>query len=224
MTATREAHVPRASGAQRGYKWGMNAAGYIRVSTRQQDLEAQRAAILKAADARGDVISKWYAEKTGAQKLDRAELTALRAAVRRGDHRKVYVFRIDRLCRSGIRDTLAVVHELRELGCVLATVADDFGLDGPAGDVVLAVMAWAAQMERSALIDRAYAARELVEARGGHWGRPHRVTEPLLTKARIMRNCGKTIRQISVALKIPRATIYDALSGKGRYATKEKSA
>lgn len=49
-------------------------------------------------------------------------------------------------------------------GCELASVADGFGLDGPAAEVGLAVMAWAAKMERLAINERISAARERVEA------------------------------------------------------------
>jgi len=91
----------------------MKAAAYVRVSSRQQSLEAQKSAILKAAEARGDEITHWYGEKASAYVGERAELAALRAAVRRGEHRKVYVFRIDRLSRAGVLGTFTIVAELK---------------------------------------------------------------------------------------------------------------
>ena len=54
-------------------------------------------------------------------------------------------------------------------------MADGFSLDGPAAEVVLAVMAWAAKMERLAIAERISAARERIESEGGRWGRPSRV-------------------------------------------------
>lgn len=197
----------------------MQVAAYVRVSTRQQDLTAQKQAILQAATTRGDVIARWFQEKQGGHKLDRTELKQLRGAVRRGEFAKVYVFRLDRLSRGGIRDTFAVVDEFRRFGCKLLTVADAFDVDGPAGDVVVAVMAWAAQMERQALGDRIGAARERVEAAGGRWGRPRKVDPGTLARARELRAEGKTLRYIAAALKIKLATLSDALSGKGHYST-----
>ena len=125
-----------------------------------------------------------------------------------------YVFRLDRLTRSGIRDTLEVVHELRAHGCELRTVADGFDVNGPASDVVLAVMAWAAQMERLATNERIAAARIRVEAEGGRWGRPSGLTKLELGRAAKMRASGKTLREVSAALNIPRSTLSDALTGK----------
>jgi DNA invertase Pin-like site-specific DNA recombinase len=174
-------------------------------------------AIERAATARGESIDRWYCEKQNASTLEREALAALRADVKLGEIAKVYVFKIDRLSRSGIRDTLAVVHELRAHGCKLTAIADAFEPDGPAADVVLAVMAWAAQMERQALGDRISAARARIEAAGGRWGRPRRVDPSTAIEARTMHNQGFTIREISRALKIPRSTIARAVSRKGHY-------
>lgn len=193
-------------------------AAYIRVSSRGQDLEAQRDAITRAATARGDRVVRWYAEKLNASTLHREALDQLRSDVRAGAVRKCYVFRIDRLTRSGIRDTLAVVDEMRAHGCELATIADGFDLEGPASDVVLAVLAWAAQMERRALGERISAARVKVEASGGRWGRPRRIDPSTVAKIALMKQSGSTIREISAALKIPKSTVALAASKKGHYA------
>ncbi|MGO9834567.1 MAG: recombinase family protein [Polyangiaceae bacterium] len=44
-----------------------NSAAYIRVSSRTQDHATQRAAIERAAAARGDSITTWYSEKRSAK-------------------------------------------------------------------------------------------------------------------------------------------------------------
>jgi DNA invertase Pin-like site-specific DNA recombinase len=198
----------------------MKAAAYVRVSTRQQDLASQRRAIAKAATARGDTIAttRWYSEKRSGSGLKRPELDRLRADVQAGEVRKVYVFRIDRLTRKGIRDTLAIVEELRGHGCQIATVADGFSLEGPAADVVLAVLAWAAQMERAALGERISAARDRIEAEGGRWGRPRAIDPTTLDRAKKLKAKGRTVREIAVSLKLKRSTLFGALSEKGHYA------
>lgn len=195
----------------------MTAAAYIRVSTTAQDFEHQRRAIKLAARSRGDRIASWFAEKQSASTIARTALAELRSAVQRGAVRRVYVFRIDRLTRSGIRDTLNVVEEFRAHGAQLVTVADGFSLEGPASDVVLAVLAWAAQMERAALGERISAARARIEAAGGRWGRPRKIDPGMLATARAMQSEGRSMRQIAVALKIPKSTLADALSEKGHY-------
>jgi DNA invertase Pin-like site-specific DNA recombinase len=198
----------------------MKCAAYVRVSSKGQDLESQRLAIMRAAKARGDTIVEWYCEKRNANTLKRDQLDWLRHEVQAGKHPKVYVFRIDRLTRSGIRDTLQVIEELRAHGCQVATVADGFSLEGPMSDVVIAVLAWAAQWERASLGERISAARVKVEASGGRWGRPRTVDPGTRQKAKQLRKDGKTIRQVSAALKVPRSTLARALSQKGHYSPK----
>lgn len=185
----------------------MEATAYVRVSSKAQDVAMQRHAIERAASARGDAIAEIYAEKKSGKSIVRPELDRLRADARAGKLRRLYVYRLDRLARSGIRDTFEVVDELRRCGVELVSVSDGFSLDGPASEIVLAVMAWAAKMERLAINERIAAARERVESEGRSWGRPPRMDDQQLSRARAMREEGRSMRQIAVALKIPLATI-----------------
>jgi DNA invertase Pin-like site-specific DNA recombinase len=202
---------PTPQGGKEAKRVAVQAAAYVRVSSRGQDDRTQRSAIRRAAAARGDVVGVWFAEKASATRLDRPELERLREAARGGGVRRLYVFRVDRLTRTGIRDTLAIVDEFRRHGVELVSIADGFDLQGPAAEIVLAVMGWAAQMERAALGERISHARERVAAAGGAWGRPRKMTHELAEKVRVLKVNGKSIRQISVALKVPRSTVGDAI-------------
>lgn len=185
----------------------MHATAYLRVSSKAQDFPTQRAAIERAASTRGDIITTWYSEKKSGKTLARPELDRLRAGARAGSVRRLYVFRLDRLTRSGIRDTFELIEELRAAGVEVVSVSDGFSLDGPAAEVILAVMSWAAKMERLAINERISAARERVEAEGGKWGRPRRFDEATLGKAKELRGHGRSVREIAVALKVPRSTV-----------------
>jgi DNA invertase Pin-like site-specific DNA recombinase len=196
----------------------MNATAYVRVSTRAQDHATQRSAIERAASARGDTITRWYEEKRSAKTMARDELRRLRNDARAGHVRRLYVFRIDRLARSGIRDTFEVVEEFRAAGVEIVTIADGFSLDGPAADVVLAVMAWAAKAERLATAERIAAARERIEAEGGRWGRPSKVDDATRARAAELRAEGKTVREIARTLHVPRSTIARAIGSSRKVA------
>ncbi len=185
----------------------MLAAAYVRVSSKGQDDRTQRSAVELAARARGDEVGLWFAEKASATWNARPELEALRAAARRGELRRLYVFRVDRLTRTGIRDTLAIVDELRRHGCELVSIADGFDFAGPASEIVLAVMGWAAQMERAALGERISAAKARTLAAGKTWGRPHTTTPEQRARVLELRASGLSLRQISVALKIKVSTV-----------------
>jgi DNA invertase Pin-like site-specific DNA recombinase len=186
---------------------------YIRVSSKSQDLAMQRDAIGRVARARGDRIKTWYAEKTTGVN-ERPELTRLREDIRGGRVTKVYVYRLDRLSRGGILEVLNLVHEFRDHGCKLETIADGFSLEGPASDVILAVFAWVAEMERAAIRERMSAARIRVEKAGGRWGRPRKVGPGDVKRMKELQKQDRSVRSIAMALKIPRSTVSEYLSGK----------
>lgn len=171
--------------------------------------------------ARGDNVTEWFEEKRSAAKLERPELARAREAARQGQIQRLYVFRLDRLARSGIRDMLGTLDELKANGCRVVTVADGFDLDGPAAEIVIAVMAWAAQMERLALGERIAAARARVERDGGRWGRPSRVDAELVAR---IRKAKGTVRALAARFKVPRSTVAAVLSEKGPYKRAPKGA
>jgi DNA invertase Pin-like site-specific DNA recombinase len=190
----------------------LRAAAYLRVSTKAQDHATQRSALLRAASARRDTITTWYAEKRGGHSLARPELDRLRKDARSGLVPRLYVYRIDRLTRSGIRDTFALLEEFRSAGVELVTVADGFDVNGPAADVVLAVMAWAAKMERLATAERIADTIARFQQEGRPWGRPPLVDGAALKRIRKLRAEGRSIRAIAVALKLPRSVVGRALA------------
>src|SRR5438309_8585391 len=105
-------------------------AAYVRVSSRSQD-HANAAARRRTGrrcsrrQDRGLVLRQDDGRRAGAPRPDR-----LRADARAGLLRRLYLFKLDRLTRSGIADTLNVVQELRDSGVEIVTVADGFSLDG----------------------------------------------------------------------------------------------
>lgn len=187
-------------------------AAYVRVSSRAQTYKTQKDAIERAAHARGMVIDRWYCEKRKADMQGRPELARLRADVMAGRVSTLFSYRLDRLTRSGIRDTCEVVDELRRHGCKLITVADGFDMDGPAAEIILAVMAWSAKMERVAINERISAARERVEAEGRSWGRPRTMTDGSIFRAQAMREEGQSVRSIAQVLGVSRSTLSRTLA------------
>jgi DNA invertase Pin-like site-specific DNA recombinase len=197
---------------------GGDVGAYVRVSSRTQGYEMQLHAIEQAAKARGDKIATVYAEKRSTRVKDRKELARVRADARAGELSKLYVYKLDRLTRNGMVDTITLVRELQGLGCNVVTVADGFDIHGPAGDLVMGVLGWAAELERSRINERISAAREAKEAKGEPWGHPPRMDPKLIARARKLRGEGRSIRAIAVALKIPK-TIVGRVLKEGRGAS-----
>jgi site-specific DNA recombinase len=197
-----------------------HVAAYLRVSSRSQDLATQRHSIEVASATRGEPVYEWFTEhKSGRSLKDRPALTELRRAVRAGRIRLLFVYRLDRLGRSGIRDTFTLVDEFARAGCRIVNLSDPFSLDapGPFQELIIAVLAWCAQQERVAIGDRISDARKRMDHEGKTWGRPRRVDPGTVEKCRILRESGKSIRIISAELKIPRSTVALVLSEKGHY-------
>jgi DNA invertase Pin-like site-specific DNA recombinase len=188
--------------------------GYLRVSSRSQSTDTQRAAIERIAKARGEPIAQWFEETKSAKTIKRPALEALRDSIRQGGVRVLYVYRLDRLSRSGIRDTFGLLEEFRGRGVAIVTVCDGFTLDGPAADVVVAVLAWAAQMERLAIGERISDAHKRIEAKGGKWGRPKSVDAMTIARILAMREAGESIRRICVCLHCTRGTVCRVVSQK----------
>jgi DNA invertase Pin-like site-specific DNA recombinase len=196
---------------------GGTAIGYVRVSSRAQDYATQHSAIERAAAARSDTVAEWYAEKRSAKTMDRPELRRLLEDIRTGVVSKLYVFKLDRLTRTGVADTFAAVSALRKAGCTLVAVADNLTVKPDSEDltseVLLFALGLAAKLERTAINERVAAARDRIEAEGRRWGRPSRVDRNTRERAAEMKKKGKTFREIARDLKVPRSTIARALRG-----------
>ena len=187
----------------------MNSAAYIRVSSRSQNLATQRHALSQLI-REGEVA--WYEEKRSAKTMDRPELRRLLADAAAGRVSKLYLFKLDRLTRSGVADTVNTVDFLRAHGCTVVTAADGLPPLAPgelpmAASIVLTVLALAAQIELSIKNDRISAARERYAAKNLPWGRPRRHTPEQAAKVAELKAAGKTVRQISMAVHLPRSTV-----------------
>lgn len=139
---------------------------YYRVSTADQSIEAQRHAL-------GGVFDREFTDAgvSGAtMAADRPGFAKLLDTMRQDD--TVCVYAIDRLGRDAL-DVQATVRRLIDAGVVV----DVYGI-GPvgrgAGEIVLAVLAQVADMERRKILERTSAGRDAARAALAATGRTHR--------------------------------------------------
>jgi DNA invertase Pin-like site-specific DNA recombinase len=119
----------------------MSIIGYARVSTQDQDLSAQLAA-LKAAGA-----TTIYREKISGVRADRPQLRKMVAALQRGD--LVIVTRLDGLGRS-VRELLNLLAEFDKIGVGFRSLADVWCDTTTAhGRLMLTVLGGLAELERA---------------------------------------------------------------------------
>jgi DNA invertase Pin-like site-specific DNA recombinase len=182
--------------------------GYARVSTTQQDLQRQLDALTKASIDNKRI----YSDKKSGATADRPGLIDVLDRLRSGDVLVVYT--LDRLGRT-VRDVLNHIHQLREAGIGLRTLADAIPIDtskpGDAtSELAIVLLSLFAQMERTYALERAAHARAVREERGQPTGRKIAAnTEQHLEWARHLRDADQlTMAEITAETGIARTSLY----------------
>lgn len=144
---------------------------YFRVSTADQSIEAQRHAM-------GGTFDREFSDEGvsgGTMAADRPGFAKLLEVVRAGD--TVCVYAVDRLGRDAL-DVQTTVRGLMKAG-VIVEVRGLGVLAGDAGELILAVLAQVADMERRRITERTEAGRVAARAALEATGRTHRGKESL---------------------------------------------
>ena len=174
--------------------------GYARVSSIDQDLEVQHAA-LKAAGC--DVIRS--EKRSGTSRKGRTELETLLDFLRKGD--TLVVTRIDRLARS-VKDLQDIVWALREKGVALKATEQPVDTSTPAGKAFLDMLGVFAEFETSLRRERQLEGIAKAKAAGVYRGR-----KPQIDAGRVRELKADGIRPAEIArrLKCGRASVYRVL-------------
>ena len=176
--------------------------GYARVSSRDQDLSIQEAA-LKAAGC--ELIR---AEKmSGTKREGRAELDLLLQFVRAGD--ELVVTRIDRLARS-IGDLQDIVRALQAKGAALRATEQPIDTTTAAGKCFLDMLGVFAEFESNLRRERQLEGIARAKANGVYKGRKRSVP---VEEVKQMRATGRSPTEIAEELEVSRQSVYRALRG-----------
>lgn len=146
----------------------MSRIAYYRVSTSSQSIEAQRAAL-----GAGSPINKEFTDEgmSGATKAaERPGFKAMLGYVREGDTLAVYA--VDRLGRDAL-DVQANVRSLLDRG-VMVDVHGLGVIGRGVGELILAVLAQVADMERQRIVERCESGRQAARAALAATGKTHR--------------------------------------------------
>ena len=138
--------------------------GYARVSTEQQETEAQLPELRKAG------CRRIYEETMGGGTMDRPELEKCLERLEKGD--TLVVWRLDRLGRS-IRDLLQIVDRLDKSGINFISLKERFDTSTAAGRLVFHFFAARTQFEKELIRERTMAGLSSARARRSrHIGSP----------------------------------------------------
>ena len=178
----------------------MSMIGYARVSTSDQDLTIQLAA-LNAAGC--EVIRQEKA--SGTTIAGRQELRTVLEFIRAGD--TLVVTRIDRLARS-IGDLQDIVRTLRTKGAALRATEQPIDTTTAAGKCFLDMLGVFAEFETNLRKERQLEGIAKAKAAGVYKGRPATIEA---AQVRELKTQGIGASEIAKRLKIGRASVYRIL-------------
>lgn len=149
--------------------------GYARVSTVNQDLEAQLQQLKK------ENCDKIYAEKISGAKTERAEFEKAINELKEGD--TLVVTKIDRFARN-TRNALEIIQELFDRGVRVHILNMGIIENTPTGKLIFSVFSAFAQFERDMIVERTTEGKELARQQEGYKeGRPKKYTKKYLDNA-----------------------------------------
>jgi DNA invertase Pin-like site-specific DNA recombinase len=174
--------------------------GYARVSTAEQHLDLQLAALKEAG------CEKIYKEKKTGTHQNRPELQRMIDQLRKGD--QVIIWKLDRLARS-TRDMLDICERIGAAGASFRSLSETWAdTTTPGGKMILTVFAGIAEFERDLIVERTDSGRVAAQSRGVKFGRPSKLQPKQLVAIKSLLAQGKSVKDVADAFNINPSTVY----------------
>jgi DNA invertase Pin-like site-specific DNA recombinase len=177
----------------------MTIFGYARVSTDEQTLDNQIAALTTAGTV------KIFSEKESGAKTDREQLARAIAMLDRGD--VLLVTRLDRLARSTM-DLLNTLDAIGKRKAGFRSLADTWAdTTTPHGKLMLTILGGLAEFERSLILSRCNEGRARAKAKGVQFGRKPKLSAFQIAEAKRRRDAGESHTEIARLFGVSHQTI-----------------
>lgn len=177
--------------------------GYARVSTNDQDLEAQRRRLREEAGA-----IRVFEDVISGKSFDRPGLAQLVDFARPGDI--VCVVRLDRLGRS-LKELLETVDGFKAANLAFRSLEEGLDTSSAAGELVFHVFGAIAHFERRLIVERTRDGIAAARARGKVPGRPTLDPDKLASALKLI-EAGVRPAQAARQLGLGRSTLYRELA------------
>lgn len=172
--------------------------GYARVSTQDQNLDAQLEQLKEAG-----CVEVFYGKQSGKSDDNASKLAEMVKYARKGD--AILVTKFDRLGRS-LKQVLDIVEQLQKKGVTIRTLDGqvDTSNDSPMARAFTQLLGVFAELEHGFIVDRLQSGRERTGKKGG---RKPKLTEEQITEVKI--KLGQSISKVKLSKEygVSRATI-----------------
>jgi DNA invertase Pin-like site-specific DNA recombinase len=167
--------------------------GYARVSTQDQNLDAQKDAL----DAAG--CEQVFEEKITGKQKERPELSICLKTLRKGD--VLVVWKLDRLARS-LKDLVEIISELDDREVGFKSLTESIDTTSAGGKLIFHIFGALAEFEHNLIRERTLAGLAAARARGRKGGRKPALSssdvkkaaamlkDPLITKTEVAEHFG----------------------------------
>jgi DNA invertase Pin-like site-specific DNA recombinase len=184
-------------------------ACYVRVSTTDQNPEAQRNEIAAHIERAGIGMTsvQWFVDRESGKNARRAAFQALQGEIRKGKVSTVLCWKLDRLARS-VRDGVNILSDWTERGVRVVSITQGIDLSGAFGQAIAALLFAVAEMELANIRERQQIGIAAAKQRGVYQGRKAGTTKANPARALELRSKGLTDREIAAALGVTERTVY----------------
>jgi DNA invertase Pin-like site-specific DNA recombinase len=192
----------------------MTVAAYVRVSTRHQKDDGQRAEIKKWLDSTGidPAQVRWYADKETGTTLRRPAFEQLQADIFHGKVKTVVMWKLDRLSRR-LKDGVVTLADWCDRGLKIVVVTQQLEFNGPVGRTLAALLLGLAEIENEYRRERQAAGIVIAKKKGVYKGRAKGTTKSKPARAMELRDKGLTAPEIATALGVSERTVFRYLVG-----------
>ena len=181
--------------------------GYARVSTDDQNHDGQIDEMIAA----GVPVDRIVSEKVsgGVRAAARPCLSSLLDRLADGD--TLTVTKLDRIGRDA-PDTLSLIRDLRGRGVGVRILGLGADTTGPAGNLILGVLASVAEWERAIISERTKDGLAAARRRGRVGGRRHALSPSARAEVVTAYQAGEPVAAIARRYKVDRATVYRSIA------------
>ena len=182
-------------------------ATYLRVSSDEQSVDAQRLELLEYCQRRGWEITAEYCDTASGAKSSRKGLDRMMADVRRRRIDVILCVKLDRLGRS-LPHLAGLIFEFDSNGVALVCSSQpiDTTSENPAGRLIMHVLMAMAEFERALIKERTLAGLKAARARGATLGRPRSIDQ-YRSQVIELKGRGMSRRAIAGELGIPASNV-----------------